>query len=1226
MNQPFQNTNLFRRRFLLAVCFLHTSFFTFAQTGPHDFEFWFGVPQWGTGYKSPQQIHFTGSGTDTSYYEIDMPAEASFAPIAGAVPPGSSGIVNMTSFISQIETVPADAVVNRGLRIRIWGKMGAYYANETGNNYGTLPLRGPNALGTDFIVPGQNVYANGATYTPGVSSFVVTATEDNTVVTIVPTQPIIGHGANVPFTITLNRGQSYQAANTVKTGVHLAGSTISANNLVVVSYVDDLIATGGPADNGGDQLIPVTGLGTDYVHIRTSLTIPERVFLTGIYNGTEVTINNGTSTTTLILDKGELKSYALPAGINAAYIHSTKSISAYQLGGSGGELGSGILTPVVDCKGTDIVAFQRPASASTTFFNIIVPAGYESNFLLNGSATIVTAADFLDVPGYAGWKYCRKNVTSTFTAGQTIIIKNTGSKFFFYQNLYSAAGGGGGDFSNFSDFGNLLAYPKVTRDCGTGIITLDSRSVAYNATITNHVWTAPDGDTLALGNTLSAITLAGVAASDTGWYHVRIYGDNGCSIVDSMHVSLPVDSVTIVRNPSSACEGSSVLFNSRVTPGAAITGISWTGPNGFTSNTAGFNLLNATAANSGTYICRYYDAYGCYVEDSTSLTVNAASSIPEFTINGNDLLSCDDTATTLSVAGYIPGLAYRTFTGYTAPSLLASNNFDAVTTGFYSQLPATRGAVSQPNLSGLTGITAASNNFGIKYKGFIHIDTAGAYTFYLNSYDGSNLYIDGAQVVSNDGTHALAEVSGNVTLSRGYHAIETNYFTGSAAAAAALTVSWQGPAIAKAPLPASVLFMPGGTAPAGLSYLWINETTGDTVGTGASLSVTTPGAYRLVADNGCASFKFYQVEKAVSYDYSDLPSPWPAAQAGTAGCTTAGGAPLAAHAVWAGNAISVEWAHGTFVEEDSYDDGLSNASTSLTRGDTSTFSVLLNSNTAGKTVYYGLWFDWNNNGDFTDDYETPGGNRAFYSGNGIVTVAGTPSSQNVDVLIPGGALPAYKTRLIVSDVPLSFADYDNIFAVGEVEDYGASVPLPVLISDFNAAKVQEGVRLLWHVGTENKVSHYAVEWSDDGKEFAFIGRRDATGLKSYEYIHTTPRRGLNYYRIKTTDLDGSVAYSMIRTIQVDVAPADQLSVSPNPLGADKRVKLAINSSMQANAMVSVTDQSGRQVYTSKIAVQEGRNETIIQLKGMPAGMYYLRLRSGNTALDVLPAQKIVIVK
>lgn len=1219
---PFRKT--FCRYFLLLVCFLSGVLVSSAQTGPHNFEFWFGVPQWGTGYKSPQQIHFTGSGASTSFYEIDMPADPAFVPITGSVAPGASSIVNMTSLISQIETVPANAVLNRGLRIKIWGKMGAYYANETGNNYGTIPLRGPNALGTGFIVPGQNIYANGATYTPGVSSFVVTATEDNTTVTITPSQPIIGHGANVPFTILLNRGQSYQAANTVKTGVHLAGSTINSNNLVVVSYVDDLISTGTAADNGGDQLIPIAGLGKDYVHIRTSLSIPERVFFIGLYDGTVVTINNGTATTSLILDKGEVDSYALPAGVNAAYVHSDKPISAYQLGGSAGEVGSGILTPVVDCKGTDIVTFQRPASASTTFFNVVVPSGHQGNFLLNGSSSIITAADFLDVPGYPGWKYCRKNVTSNFAAGQTILISNTSSKFFFYQNLYSAAGGGGGDFSNFSDFGNLLAYPKITRDCATGIVTLDSRSVAYNAAITNYVWTAPGGGTVATGSNLPKITLNSVTPADTGWYHVQIFGDNGCSITDSVHVNLPVATITLDNKPLTACAGSSVLFTSSATSGAQIDSIRWTGPNGFTSNLAGFNILNAAANDAGTYVCRYYDSYGCYVEDNASLVVNTSSSIPEFSISGNDLLSCSQSSTTLNVAGYSPGLTYKTFTGYTAPSLLASNNFRSVTSGFYNQLPAASGTVSQANLSGLTGITTATNDFGVQYKGFIQIVNAGTYTFYLNSYDGSNLYIDGAPLVSNDGTHALTEVPGSISLSAGYHSIEINYFTGSSASAASLTASWEGPSIAKATIPASAFFLAAGAAPAALTYSWINEATGNTVGTSSSLTTNTPGTYRLVASNGCESFRLFQIQEAAGYDYSDLPSSWPKAQAGITGCTSPAGVPLAANAVWAGNGVSTESTHGTNVNADGYDDGLSTATAKLTKGVANTFSVSLNSNTAGQTVYYGIWFDWNNNGDFSDDYETPGGSRAFYSGSGIVAVAGTPVMQNVNVTVPLIAFPDYKTRLIISDVAISFTDFGKIFAMGEVEDYATLTPLPVLMYDFNASKVREGVQLQWNVGVEDNVSHYNVEWSEDGKLFNVIARRDATGAKSYDYLHSTPKSGFNYYRITITDKDGSVAYSKIRMIQTDANKSAQIYLSPNPVRADKRARLIINSTTKTATSLLITDQFGRQVYASKLTVKEGSNETILQLTNLMPGIYYLKLHSGNGELNALPALKIVV--
>ena len=43
-----------------------------------------------------------------------------------------------------------------------------------------------------------------------------------------------------------------------------------------------------------------------------------------------------------------------------------------------------------------------------------------------------------------------------------------------------------------------------------------------------------------------------------------------------------------------------------------------------------------------------------------------------------------------------------------------------------------------------------ADNFGIRYSGSIFIATPGEYTFYTTSDDGSNLSIDGTEVVNND--------------------------------------------------------------------------------------------------------------------------------------------------------------------------------------------------------------------------------------------------------------------------------------------------------------------------------------------------------------------------------------------------------------------------------------------------------------------------------------------
>ena len=68
------------------------------------------------------------------------------------------------------------------------------------------------------------------------------------------------------------------------------------------------------------------------------------------------------------------------------------------------------------------------------------------------------------------------------------------------------------------------------------------------------------------------------------------------------------------------------------------------------------------------------------------------------------------------------------------------------------------------------------SNFGVVFAGYINIPAAGQYTFVTGSDDGSKLFIDGQQIVNNDGLHGLREREGTVTLSEGLHPIRVSYF------------------------------------------------------------------------------------------------------------------------------------------------------------------------------------------------------------------------------------------------------------------------------------------------------------------------------------------------------------------------------------------------------------------------------------------------------------------
>ena len=67
-------------------------------------------------------------------------------------------------------------------------------------------------------------------------------------------------------------------------------------------------------------------------------------------------------------------------------------------------------------------------------------------------------------------------------------------------------------------------------------------------------------------------------------------------------------------------------------------------------------------------------------------------------------------------------------------------------------------------------------DIGLVLKGYIQIPEDGIYTFSLLSDDGSILYIDGQEVIENDGPHGPVERIGQKALAAGLHEIEVDYF------------------------------------------------------------------------------------------------------------------------------------------------------------------------------------------------------------------------------------------------------------------------------------------------------------------------------------------------------------------------------------------------------------------------------------------------------------------
>lgn len=115
--------------------------------------------------------------------------------------------------------------------------------------------------------------------------------------------------------------------------------------------------------------------------------------------------------------------------------------------------------------------------------------------------------------------------------------------------------------------------------------------------------------------------------------------------------------------------------------------------------------------------------------------------------------------------------------------------------------------VAYPSTNGVFASSTRQNNVGAVFSGWIDVPATGVWSFFTESDDGSRLWIGATLVVDNDGIHALTERSGSVALAAGRHPVRIEFFerTGSAG----LIASWQGPGVAKAPIPAAA-FSHGG--------------------------------------------------------------------------------------------------------------------------------------------------------------------------------------------------------------------------------------------------------------------------------------------------------------------------------------------------------------------------------------------------------------------------------
>ena len=333
-----------------------------------DVTFWFVVPDvsqnGGEGLDRPIFLRMTAFATAATV-TISQPAGGGLPTSVISIPANSTMSFDLTPWIASVENTPPNTVLNKGILIQSTAPISAYYSVVGGPvclcNPEDFVLKGRNAVGTDFWIPGQNILNNSLSYTPTpTNAFDIVATENGTTVTITPSQNIVGHAAGTTFTVLLNAGQTYSAtaASTIA-AFHLVGSRVTSNKPIAITEKDDLLADFSLGVEGddliGDQIVPSNVCGTEYIPMYGGLTTPgDQLFITATQPATTISVN-GVYVTTIATAGG---TYQMAAPSPSCYIQTNLPVYVYHLSGIHSEVGSALL-PQINCTGSNSVSIQN---------------------------------------------------------------------------------------------------------------------------------------------------------------------------------------------------------------------------------------------------------------------------------------------------------------------------------------------------------------------------------------------------------------------------------------------------------------------------------------------------------------------------------------------------------------------------------------------------------------------------------------------------------------------------------------------------------------------------------------------------------------------------------------------------------------------------------------------------------------------------------------------------
>ena len=189
---------------------------------------------------------------------------------------------------------------------------------------------------------------------------------------------------------------------------------------------------------------------------------------------------------------------------------------------------------------------------------------------------------------------------------------------------------------------------------------------------------------------------------------------------------------------------------------------------------------------------------------------------------------------------------------------------------------------------------------------------------------------------------------------------------------------------------------------------------------------------------------------------------------------------------------------------------------------------------------------------------------------------------------------------------------------------GRSSLLPVELTGFTATYTNEAILLNWATASEINNDKFEVLKSQDAINFSLVGTVAGNGTtsepQSYALWDNDAQPGLQYYRLRQVDYDGTSELSRIVSVLVPGSEGFRVgNLFPNPTRNMASLYIALPQSSPTE--VRILNLDGKVVMNELHQLDEGNQRLDMNVSALPAGAYWLELRTNTDYV----AQKLVII-